>query len=148
MYPFRTILVPLDFSEHASNALDLAIQIAKTHSAKIELLHSFPVVLPPLSPYDTIYPTDFTAKCREAAEAKLGEWSEKVRAAGLEVTAHATPEPPSEAIPLQAKELSADLIVMGTRGLSGLKHVMLGSVAERTLRQAPCPVLTVRGDAE
>jgi nucleotide-binding universal stress UspA family protein len=147
MYPFRTILVPIDFSEHASKALDLAIQLAETHSARIELLHSFPVVLPPLSPYDTIYPTDFTAKCREAAEAKLSEWREKVRAAGIDVHAKATPEPPSEAIPQHAKELGADLIVMGTRGLSGLKHVMLGSVAERTLRGAPCPVLTVRGEA-
>ena len=146
MYPFQTILVPIDFSEHSSRALDLAIQLAKTHSARIELVHSFPVVLPPLSPYDTIYPTDFTAKCREAAEAKLAEWREKVSAAGIAVNAKATPEPPSEAIPENAKELGADLIVMGTRGLSGLKHVMLGSVAERTLRAAPCPVLTVRGD--
>jgi nucleotide-binding universal stress UspA family protein len=147
MYPFQTILVPIDFSEHSSGALDLAIQLAKTHSARIELVHSFPVVLPPLSPYDTIYPTDFTAKCREAAEAKLTQWRERVSAAGIEVNAKATPEPPSEAIPQNAKDLGADLIVMGTRGLSGLKHVMLGSVAERTLRAAPCPVLTVRGDA-
>ncbi len=146
MYPFRTILVPIDFSEHSSQALDLAIEMAKLHSGRIELLHSFPVVLPPLSPYDTIYPTDFTAKCREAAEAKLEEWRERVHAAGVEVNAKATPEPPSEAIPEFARELNADLIVMGTRGLSGLKHVMLGSVAERTLRGAPCPVLTVRGD--
>jgi nucleotide-binding universal stress UspA family protein len=43
-----------------------------------------------------------------------------------------------------AEKLPADLIVMGTRGLSGLKHVLLGSVAERTIRHAPCPVLTVK----
>ena len=146
MVPFRILLVPIDFSEHSGKALDLAIQMAKRDSARIELVHSFPVVLPPLSPYDTVYPPDFTEKCREAAEAKLADWKARVSAAGVEVDARATPEPPSEAIPEYAKELGADLIVMGTRGLSGLKHVMLGSVAERTLRAAPCPVLTVRID--
>jgi nucleotide-binding universal stress UspA family protein len=52
-------------------------------------------------------------------------------------------ELPSEAIITVAKEIGADLIVMGTRGLSGFKHVMVGSVAERTVRLAPCPVMTV-----
>ena len=52
-------------------------------------------------------------------------------------------ESPSEAIITVAKEIDADLIVMGTRGLSGFKHVMLGSVAERTVRLASCPVMTV-----
>ena len=57
-----------------------------------------------------------------------------------------TPMLPSEAISSAAQELGADLIVMGTRGLTGLKHVMLGSVAERTIRIAPCPVLTVKAE--
>ena len=55
-----------------------------------------------------------------------------------------TPTFPAEAIGRQAEEIGADLIVMGTRGLTGLKHVLLGSVAERTLRVAPCAVLTVK----
>jgi len=56
-------------------------------------------------------------------------------------------EAPSEAIVMTAKEIGADLIVMGTRGLSGFKHVLLGSVAERTVRLAPCPVMTVHAPA-
>ena len=51
---------------------------------------------------------------------------------------------PSLAISLAAEKIKADLIVMGTRGLSGLKHAVLGSVAERVVRLAPCPVLTVK----
>ena len=55
---------------------------------------------------------------------------------------------PSEVIAKTVEEIGADLIVMGTRGLAGIKHVMLGSVAERTIRIAPCPVLTVKSHAE
>ena len=57
---------------------------------------------------------------------------------------HLSPASPTLAIEALVDEVGADLIVMGTRGLSGLKHVMLGSVAERTVRTAKCPVLTVK----
>jgi nucleotide-binding universal stress UspA family protein len=59
------------------------------------------------------------------------------------VTAHLTPEAAAFAITETAEELDASCIVMGTRGLSGLKHLLLGSVAERTVRTAPCPVFTI-----
>ena len=69
-------------------------------------------------------------------------------AEGLEVTTEVSPELPAEAIVAAALERDADLIVMGTRGHTGLKHALLGSVAERTIRTAPCSVLTVKGGDE
>jgi nucleotide-binding universal stress UspA family protein len=65
----------------------------------------------------------------------------------VRVTAHLREANPSDAILDVAREIDADLIVMGTRGLTGLKHVLLGSVAERTLRLAPCSVLTVKSES-
>ncbi len=67
--------------------------------------------------------------------------------AGIAVETHLTEGANAHAIVETAKKVNADLIVMGTRGLSGLKHVMLGSVAERTIRISPCPVLTVKDDS-
>jgi nucleotide-binding universal stress UspA family protein len=81
---------------------------------------------------------------REAAAQKLERILERMKAEGIECALHLCPGHPVGAILDTAEEVDADLIVMGTRGLSGLKHVLLGSVAERTIRTAPCPVLTVR----
>ena len=63
---------------------------------------------------------------------------------GLVAMAHLAELPPAQAITQTAEEIGADVIVMGTRGLAGLKHVLLGSVAERTIRTAPCPVITIK----
>ncbi len=67
--------------------------------------------------------------------------------AGAPAEIHLVDESPVAAILQLAEELHADLIVMGTRGLTGAKHVLLGSIAERTIRLAPCPVLSVKADA-
>ena len=80
----------------------------------------------------------------QAAARRLEEWREKAAADGVEAEARLSANLPSMGITDAATEEKADLIVMGTRGLSGIKHVLLGSVAERTLRTAPCPVLTVK----
>jgi nucleotide-binding universal stress UspA family protein len=65
---------------------------------------------------------------------------------GVQTEEHLSPLFPPEGIAESAAEVGADLIVMGTRGLTGFKHVLLGSVAERTVRTAPCPVLTVKAE--
>jgi nucleotide-binding universal stress UspA family protein len=83
---------------------------------------------------------------RDAAAAELEQVTQPLKAAGIRVQEHLADEYPSLAICQSAKDLEADVIVMGTKGTSGLKHVLLGSVAERTLRIAPCPVLTVGED--
>ncbi len=83
-------------------------------------------------------------RIRNAASQQLQEWQKRIAPEGVEVESTLMGEFPSHAIAVTAEEMGADLIVMGTRGLSGIKHVMLGSVAERTVRIAPCPVMTVK----
>ncbi len=139
-----TILVPTDFSPHSEKALEFAEKLAKLAGAKIHLLHCYQINVGGISPYGVTIPDEYNREIREAAAEKVERLERKVAAEGIEVEAHITPRYPSEAVTDLAKEIGADLIVMGTRGTTGLKHIFLGSVAERTLRIAPCPVLTVK----
>lgn len=144
MILFRSILVAVDFSNDSARALRYAVELARRFGAKIYLLHSYPIHVGGIAPYGMVVPESFERDCREAASKHLGQWADKVSAEGVEVEFTVTPVFASEAIAKLAREIGADLIVMGTRGLTGLKHVLLGSVAERTIRVAPCPVLTVK----
>ena len=142
----QTILVPIDFSEHSASALDAAVDLAKAFGAKLELVHCYPPASTFVAPYGGAIPVDLEREVRESAGRQLSEWVGKASAAGVEANATVTPAPPVSGVIERAEAVDADLIVMGTRGLSGLKHVLLGSVAERTIRLAPCPVLTLKND--
>jgi len=140
----RRILVPLDFSVHSMRALDTAAELAQTFEAELVLLHAYH--LPPLfgPPEELVIPPDFSALVRDAAARRLEKAAKGTEERGLRVSTRLTNLPPAEAIIAAAKEIGADLIVMSTRGLTGFKHLLLGSVAERTLRLAPCPVLALK----
>ncbi|MFQ5515541.1 MAG: universal stress protein [Myxococcota bacterium] len=144
MIRFDRILVPVDFSPHSRRAVDLAVGLAKTFSATIHLLHAYHLSAALTAPDPMVLPAAFWEDVRDSAARKLEKTAELVTREGVTVESHLSSDPPSAAIERAARELSADLIVMGTRGLTGLKHILLGSVAERTVRTAPCPVLTVR----
>ena len=143
MSRFKKILVPVDFSEHSTAALEAAIELASVFDSKLHLLHCYQIQPGGISPYGIAIPSSYFADIRDAASRQLAEWQEKHVPAGIAVEASMMSEVPSEAILKTAEEIGADLIVMGTRGLSGFKHVMFGSVAERTVRTASCPVMTV-----
>jgi nucleotide-binding universal stress UspA family protein len=138
------ILVPVDFSEDAQRALDEAIEFAVAFGAELDLLHSYPINPQAIAPYGIVAPEEFERDLRIAARQRLSEWREKVSAAGCKGQDQLSADLPSEAILEAAQKRDVDLIVMGTRGITGLAHVLLGSVAERTIRTAPCPVLTVK----
>jgi nucleotide-binding universal stress UspA family protein len=140
----KTILVPTDFSPHSEKALGVAERLAKLTGGKIHLLHCYQINPGGISPYGIAVPEEFDREVRDAAEKKVEDLEQRVAAHGIEVEVHLTSRFPSQAVSDLAEELGADLIVMGTRGSTGLKHILLGSVAERTLRIAPCPVLTVK----
>jgi nucleotide-binding universal stress UspA family protein len=144
MAGFRKILVPVDFSSHSAHALQMAIDLAKTFGAKLHLLHCYSINVGAISPYGLVIPESFDRDIRDAAQRQLAQWREKATAKKVEAETEVSPVFPSEAIATTAERIGADLIVMGTRGLSGVKHVLLGSVAERTVRIAPCPVLTLK----
>jgi nucleotide-binding universal stress UspA family protein len=132
--PIRSILVPTDFSEHSAAALQLASELARSFSAKIHLMHSYwiHVSLGTSDPF--LIPVDFT----------LEQLEKSISGTGICCEVHLSALPAAAAILEIAKEIPADMIVMGTEGLTGMKHVLLGSVAERIVRLAPCPVLTVK----
>jgi nucleotide-binding universal stress UspA family protein len=141
---FQNILVPIDFSDHSEAALESAIQLAKTFGSELCLLHCYAINLGGVPPYGVSLPPTYYDEIRDTASQKLDRWLEKATAEGVKARPLLSSTCPSEEIPLMAEDLGSDLIVMGTRGLSGIKHLTLGSVAERTLRAAPCPVLTLR----
>lgn len=144
MSRFRKLLVPLDFSEHSEHALDIAVEMAASLGAQVHLVHAYELPVGPAMAYGIAFPEEVTEKVRDAAARRLSKAWQEVEGAGLEGETHLVPGTPAEAIAATAERISADLVVMGTRGLSGLKHVLLGSVAERVLRLARCPVLTVK----
>jgi nucleotide-binding universal stress UspA family protein len=146
MLEIHKILVPVDFSEHSQRALDEAIGLAKSFDAELHLLHCYQVHPQAVAPYGIVVPETFEHDIRMAALQRLSELRDKASAQGVRVKEHITAHFPGEEIVEMANRLGIDLIVMGTRGLTGLKHVLLGSVAERTIRLASCPVLTVKAD--
>lgn len=142
MPDFRKILVPTDFSEPSERALETAIALAKTVGGEIHLIHTYPAH-PVLWPYVAPLPEALDLDLRAAAQPRLSEWSQRVADAGLRVVEHLVPGVAAEVIAGHAHDLHVDLVVMGTRGLGGLKHVLLGSVTERVIQLAPCPVMAV-----
>jgi nucleotide-binding universal stress UspA family protein len=94
-------------------------------------------------------PPDFTEALQEAASGKLNEAAEAIREKGVEVDSHLRLGVPSQVLLQTADEKEVDAIVVGTRGLTGIRHLLLGSTAERVVQHATCPVLTVHpGDAD
>ncbi len=137
------ILVPVDFSEHAKLALVYANQLAQLYAARLHLLHVidevvypdfYPPVVPPVGPASD--------ELRERSEEGLRELIAQVTHPNAEThvgAGRASPE-----IVRFAEELSADLIVIASHGLTGIRHMLLGSVTEQVIRGAPCPVFTVK----
>lgn len=145
MATFHTLLVAHDFSPDSDAALERAVDLAKALGADLHVVHVFHVPVEALSPYEIPLPPSLLDEVQAAARRRLEEVTARAREAGVEASAHVRDGSPAEQIDDLARELGADLIVMGTRGLTGLPHVLLGSVAERTVRIASCPVLTVKG---
>jgi nucleotide-binding universal stress UspA family protein len=143
MSPFRHILVATDFSECSSIALDTAIELAGRYGAALTLVHVFAL---PVYPYMDIVPMaiDIETPAREAADEELHK---ALAAARTQLpSARAVLKQAGavwEQILVTAREVGADLIVLGTHGRTGVSHALIGSVAERVVRHSPVPVLTV-----
>jgi len=142
--PLRRIVVATDFSEPGDHARDVGVGLAKQVGAEVHLVHAFDIPLALVTPYEVAVPDGLIREAREAARKKLDRALDEVKAKGVKATGHLAEVPAAPAIADLAKELKADLVVIGTHGRTGLKHVLLGSVAERTLRLSPCAVLTVK----
>lgn len=147
----KKIIVPTDFSDSSRAAYGYGLMMAKQLGGAIELLHvwSLPTLASTgdvlIAVPDQPYQTAAAWVEREAGEA-LESFAASIPHEGIEVKTTLTSGRPEETIVASAKEGDADMIVMGTHGRSGMSHLLLGSVAERVVRLAPCPVVTVKAD--
>lgn len=141
----RRILCPTDFSELSQRALAHAVALARRRVAEVIVVHVHPPVLlpgPDIPDFATTAP-DPEARARRIEQ--LGHFSESARRAGVPVRACLLEGDPGREIVAQARALDADVIVMATHGRVGLEKLAVGSVTEKVLGRAPCPVLTVSG---
>jgi nucleotide-binding universal stress UspA family protein len=146
MIDLHRILVPTDFSKFSANALTYGTAFAEKFGAELYLLHVVqdlalfipeavlvvPPVLPPVEQFLT------------AARAALDRVIAGLNLPGVTVHPAVSEGTPFDEIIRFAREKDIDLIVMGTHGHTGLAHILMGSVAEKVVRKAPCPVLSVR----
>lgn len=138
------ILVPHDFSETGEHALTFALDLAQPLGARVTVLHVYevPAFAFPEMPVET---SDLTGQIERASQSALDSVVTRAQRPGVDVRALLREGTVWSEIQLAAGETRADLVVMGTHGRSGLSRALLGSVTEKVVRTAPCPVLTVRG---
>ena len=142
-FQLKKILIPIDFSTCSRKALQYALPFARQFGAELVLVH----VVPP-----TYYSTDLSYTAPVFPEEEVRDFSAKRLAALIQAeigdqipgSAMVRIGQPAHEIVETARELKTDLIIVSTHGNTGLKHLLLGSVAENVVRHAPCPVLVVR----
>ena len=144
MFPIRRILVPTDFSDEAKHALRSAVELARIGQSEVVLVH---VIEPPVYPVNLGIGPVVVPPLEQDLRERLAQALEQLRQQETGTLASRVlirdGRPFLEIVRAAADE-HADLIVIATHGYTGLKHVLLGSTAERVVREAPCPVLVVR----
>ncbi len=154
MTGFQQILVPVDYSEASDNALRIAAGLARASRGRLVVVHflrldvygmaEFPGILPNMASTGIGEFDEERARLQQHVDAVLAEGDAQPPEYDVEVDWGS----PYQQIVERAIDRGVDLIVMGTHGRTGVKHALLGSVAEKTVRLAPCPVLTVRPQAK
>jgi nucleotide-binding universal stress UspA family protein len=154
---FQKVLVPIDGSEHSQRALEAAVQIAKKFGGKMTLLHVYSVTVPAvvLPEPTTLTPagvpvvtsaevSKMVEAARTAGNRILTEGEQKVKSSNVEVETALREGNTVQEIVRMAKEGKFDLIVMGVKGVSRIRELLMGSVSEGVIKNAPCPVLIVK----
>jgi nucleotide-binding universal stress UspA family protein len=141
----RKILCPIDFSDCSREAMRTAIKVAAESGASLTLMHvwHFPAYA---FAAEAPVPAELIQEVAADAERQLARWAGDARELGAErlSTALVQGVPWDRVVDALQRDAGYDLAVVGTHGRTGLKHVLLGSVAEKVVRHAPCPVLVVR----
>ena len=140
------ILCPTDFSEFSEQSVRYGCELAETFQAELHLLNviqDYDAVAPATG--DTFAPfADWLPELRRQSQEQLAKFPGPDAAASVPVLRTTRVGAPIDEVVKYAKEHNIDLIVQGTHGRRGIKHMLLGSVAENIVRYAPCPVLTMR----
>jgi nucleotide-binding universal stress UspA family protein len=145
----KKILVPIDFSDYSKSSLRYAVNYAKHFNASLVIVYVIePVIYPPdFSMGQIAIPTP-GLEMDKRAEDELNKLAEKEIPAGLSVKKIIKSGKPFVEIIETAAEEDVDLIIIATHGHSGVEHILFGSTAEKVVRKAPCPVLTLREPAK
>jgi len=145
MIEITRILCPIDFSDYSRHALDHAVAVARWYDSTITLLHVYSVV--PVAAYAPGTPTHpsvaLTPADQEALLASMKRFAEDEAGSDRPIQCEMCEGTAAAEILARAKAMPSDLIVMGTHGRSGFERLVLGSVTEKVLRKAACPVLSV-----
>jgi nucleotide-binding universal stress UspA family protein len=138
----KIILVPTDFSSYAQEALDYALKLAKKLDARVYIMHAY---LMPVAGWEGAwaFPGDMISQLETESRAKLDTTVKKACETLPGTSATFYSGDPRDGVIKAAKDLKADLIIMGTHGRRGLSRAIMGSVTETVIRHAGCPVLAV-----
>ena len=141
----KKVLVPIDFSDYSKNALKYAVNFAKSFNAEIILVYVVePVIYPPDFSMGQIAMPSINAEWDDRAKDELQKLAKSDFTSAENVKTVIKTGKPFVEIIETAKEEDVDLIIIATHGHSGVEHILFGSTAEKVVRKAPCPVLTLR----
>lgn len=145
MKAFEKILVPVDFAAHSAAAVELAIDLARRYEAQLTLVHVYEPIDYALPPGYVVYTPDQLSRMTAELDKRLQATGREVEGqSGRPVEVRLLQGPAALVIVDFARDESYDLIVMGTHGRTGVGHFLMGSVAEKVVRSAPCAVLTIK----
>ena len=151
----KKILVPIDGSELADKALTFALDLAGKYEAEVEILHVIPPITGQLTPYPIMggrpalpagWLNDYYKQAKEESRKMLSEAMKlsESKAGDLKITSKLGDGRPSDVIVAEAENEGIDLIVMGSRGLGGIREFILGSVSSQVVHESKSPVLVVK----
>jgi nucleotide-binding universal stress UspA family protein len=147
MLPPKVILSPIDFSSHSQEALQTAADLAKQFGSKLLLVHAVPAITKLPSATSIFHEAEFEQELHKDAEQRLKALAEELEKKGLQVrTEVGIANDVGMEILRIAEHDSADLIVISTHGMTGWHRLVFGSVTEKVVRLAPCPVLVLRAN--
>lgn len=137
----QRILVLTDFSPCSARALETAVEMARALKAQLQVLHCYDELTGGRAPLGS---AGLDPSLRDDALARVKDQVERVGVEGVDVEYEVRPGPNATAVLDAIRKAAPDLLVLGTHGRTGLEHVLLGSIAEKCVREAPCPVVTVK----
>jgi nucleotide-binding universal stress UspA family protein len=149
MFHPKLILSPIDFSEHSQGALSDAVEIAKQFGSELLLVHAVPAIPRLTAASEIFHEAEFESELHKDAEERLQKLAQELSQQGLQVRSEVgiANEAGMEILRI-AEHNHADLIVIATHGMTGWHRMVFGSVTEKVVRLASCPVLVLRAEVK
>lgn len=144
MIQIKRLLAPTDFSESSKQALHYALEFARGFNTELHILNVVEPVVYPAEMFSQVGMIDVESVLEKSSKEEMEIWLKDIPTDKRPITTAVEHGRPFAEIIRYAQEHQIDLIILGTHGRSGLDHFLLGSTAEKVIRKAPCPVLTVR----